>query len=144
VGSDGPPRAWYADGLRFECRPDCGACCTNHDDYSYVYLTEHDCKRLARHLKLTRAEFAARYTELDEGSPVLRMDRPDCPFLDGTRCGVYAARPTQCRTFPFWPENLTSPVRWERLGKFCPGIGHGEVRSLRVIRSCLARRDREE
>lgn len=27
-----------------------------------------------------------------------------CVFLEGTRCGVWGARPVQCATYPFWPE----------------------------------------
>jgi len=93
---------WYAEGLRFECLPDCAACCTNHDDYAYVYLEPGEPERIALHLGLDPGTFAERYTQLDEGWVVLKMDRPDCPFLSGTRCSIYAVRPVQCRTFPFW------------------------------------------
>ena len=88
-----PPRPWYAEGLCFECQPDCGACCTNHDDYAYVYLEGDDLERLASHLGLTAQECAARYTEEDDEFRILRMDEPDCPFLDGRGCSVYPARP---------------------------------------------------
>ena len=36
-----------------------------------------------------------------------------CTFL--TReggCGVYEARPVQCRAYPFWPRVLKSPETW--------------------------------
>ena len=128
---------WYADGLRFECKPDCGACCTNHGDYAYVYLVGDDLARLAALLELTEEECADRYTELEDGDRVLRMDDPACPFLEGSRCGVYDARPRQCRTFPFWNESLSSRTRWRGLRKFCPGIGEGKVHSLRVIQNHL-------
>lgn len=131
--------AWYAAGLRFECQPDCGNCCINHGSYAYVYLDRDDLLRLARHLRLSRREFERRYTTLDSGHRVLRMDRPACPFLDGSRCSVYAARPTQCRTFPFWPSNLTSRAAWSRLRSFCPGIDRGERHPLRVISARMRR-----
>lgn len=133
-----PP--WYADGLCFECMPDCGACCTNHGDYAYIYLEGDDLTRLAGFLGLAADEFSARYTAEDEGQLVLRMDRPDCPFLDGRRCSVYPARPTQCRTFPFWEENLLSAENWRAVAEFCPGIGRGERHPLPVIRQRLAER----
>ncbi len=131
---------WYAQGLRFECVPDCGACCTNHDDYTYVYLEREDLVRLARFLGLTVRVFCERYTELEDGHRVLRMDRPHCPFLEGSRCRVYPARPLQCRTFPFWEECLESPERWRELARFCPGIDRGPLHGLQAIRGLLAAR----
>ncbi len=131
----GEPDPWYAEGLRFECQPDCGACCTNHDDYAYVYLEGDDLERLAAFLRLSPAAFKRRYTRLDDGHRVLRMDRPDCPFLDGGRCTVYPVRPVQCRTVPFWGENLATPEAWRRLSGFCPGVGRGRRHSLLRIRT---------
>jgi uncharacterized protein len=130
-------RPWYAEGLQFECRPDCGHCCTRHGDYDYVYLDPGDVARLAGHLGLGMREFRALHTRKDDGHTILRMDGPACPFLEGARCGVYDARPTQCRTFPFWPENLASRRRWEELASFCPGIGNGPVVRLHTIREQL-------
>jgi hypothetical protein len=128
------PRPWYADGLRFQCRPDCGACCSDHGDYAYLYLEEGDVERLARFLGWDPERFRDRHTALDDGRPVLALNGPDCPFLRGTRCAVYPVRPIQCRTFPFWRENLRSHEEWERLSQFCPGIDAGEHHDLETIR----------
>jgi Fe-S-cluster containining protein len=65
------------------------------------------------------------------------MDGPDCPFLDGSRCSVYGARPAQCETFPFWPENLKTKKRWNELASFCPGIGRGDFVPVETIRAQL-------
>jgi len=130
-------RAWYAEGLRFECQPDCGKCCTRHGEYDYVYLTRDDVVRLAAHFELTVAKFKARWTRKDDGHTILKMDEPACPFLDGTRCTVYRARPAQCSTFPFWPENLKSRAGWDELGTFCPGVGKGDFVPIDVIRKNL-------
>ena len=79
----GPP--WYAEGLQFECQPECGACCTNHGKYAYVYLTPDDLIQLSALLELSPEEFLAAHTDLDEDHIVLKMDQPNCPFLDGLR-----------------------------------------------------------
>ncbi|HET9299261.1 MAG TPA: YkgJ family cysteine cluster protein [Candidatus Polarisedimenticolaceae bacterium] len=134
-----PP--WYAEGLRFACQPDCGRCCSNHDDYAYVYLSEEDAAALAAHLNLDQATFRARWTQVDDGDLVLHMGQDACPFLDGARCTVYEARPTQCRTFPFWKENLKRRGDWEKLKTFCPGIGQGQVHSLLQISERAAERE---
>ena len=131
-----PP--WYAEGLRFACQPDCGRCCSNHGDYTYVYLSEEDAAALATHLGLDDATFRARWTQLDDGDLVLLTGGDACPFLDGARCTVYEARPTQCRTFPFWKENLRRRGRWEGLKAFGPGVGEGPVHSLLQIRELVS------
>ena len=124
---------WYADGLRFECQPDCAQCCSRHDDYAYVYLEGDDLARLAAHFGMTRAAFRRKWTRKDDGYTILKIDGAACPFLEGTRCSVYDARPIQCGTFPFWRENVRSRKRWESLGAFCPGIGRGSFVSLESI-----------
>jgi Fe-S-cluster containining protein len=112
----------------------------NHGNYAYVYLEGDDLARISAHLKITEAECIKRYCDHDDGHLVLRMDDPDCPFLDAGLCSIYAARPTQCSTFPFWEENLASSRAWRGLRRFCPGVGRGERHPLDVIRGHLAQR----
>lgn len=131
----GPRPPWYEGGLRFECQPDCGRCCSRHDDYAYVYLEGDDLPRLAKHLGLSGAEFRKAWTRRDDGYTVLAIEGDACPFLDGARCTVYDARPVQCRTFPFWRENLRTRDRWESLVEFCPGVGRGDFVPLESIRA---------
>ena len=99
--NDKPP--WYAAGLQFECKEDCGACCTNHDEYAYVYLVGDDVDRLVAHLRIDEDDFFTRYTELDDGYLVLRMDSPDCRFsmerdVRPTRRGRRSAAPSRSGT----------------------------------------------
>ena len=118
-------KPWYHKGLRFECSQ-CGNCCRNHGEYAYVYLAQADVEAMAAHLGLSPRAFLRRHCTRDEGYVVLRMDEPACPFLgEDNRCGVYPVRPMQCRTWPFWEENLERAT-WEGpVRDCCPGIGRG-------------------
>jgi Fe-S-cluster containining protein len=135
-------RTWYEDGLRFACRPGCAACCSDHGEYTALYLTAGDVRRLAAHLALETAEFKRRYTVIEDDFLLLRMDQPDCPFLNVGLCQVYDARPVQCRTFPFWKENLKSRRTWIMLCEFCPGIDVGRLHDGEAITRELDRRKR--
>ena len=42
-------------------------------------------------------------------------------------CTVYPARPVQCRTWPFWPENIETPEDWEHVTRGLPRLGRGPV-----------------
>ena len=119
--------AFYAKGLRFQCTG-CGECCrARHGKPSWVYVTIDERRRLARHLKLRTSVFTRRYCEKSNGFFHLRSPTSDCLFLDGARCSVYAARPGQCRTFPFWRENMT-PAAWNgAVARECEGVGRGRL-----------------
>ena len=41
-------------------------------------------------------------------------------------CGIYAVRPLQCRTWPFWDGNLASKENWDASAKRCPGMNRGK------------------
>jgi Fe-S-cluster containining protein len=131
---------WYSNGLRFECQR-CGRCCTNRGPYSFVFLSEADVSSLADNLGLARAEFLARHTAQHEGRTTLRTDLARCEFqADDGSCGVYSARPHQCRSWPFWRENLVRET-WERdVVPLCPGVGTGPLRSAQEI-EVIAQRD---
>ncbi len=123
-------KRWYADGLRFKCT-ECGGCCTGGP--GYVWLEEEDIKALASKLKISREAFLRRYTR-QIGKRISLLEDPlnyDCVFLKENRCSVYDGRPTQCRTFPFWPSLLKSKRDWENARSYCEGIDHpdGEIYS---------------
>ena len=53
---------------------------------------------------------------------VLIQGSYNCVFYTaGVGCGIYDARPIQCRTYPFWDYFKTNT---EELIKECPGINH--------------------
>ena len=45
----------------------------------------------------------------------------------GMDCRIYPVRPRQCRTWPFWPVNLSSPETWALAAGRCPGINRGRI-----------------
>ena len=59
----------------------------------------------------------------------------DCTFFDGQtrRCTVYAARPAQCRTWPFWESTTATPAAWRDVQRGCPGAGTGDFVSVEAI-----------
>lgn len=112
-----------AGGLRFSCTG-CGECCQAAD--AYVWVTPEEVPKIAACLDLEIDDFGARYLRLVDGDLAL-VDHPGrdaCVFWEKEGgCRVYEARPEQCRTYPFWPENLRSRKDWRAVGQVCPGVG---------------------
>jgi Fe-S-cluster containining protein len=122
---------WYADGLQFECTR-CNQCCTGEP--GYVWVDRNRVVSIADFLAMSVREFLTRYCRRVWWRVSLKeMDNGDCVFLTPQGCSIYPVRPEQCRTFPFWPDNLTSRGRWEAVGKRCPGVGKGRLYSLDEI-----------
>ncbi len=120
------------DGRRFECQPGCTNCCRRE---GFVYLTEADVARAAAFLGLTGAEFERKY--LFRTRHVRRLRKPrdsSCYFLLADGCAIHAAKPTQCRAFPFWPELVESEEGWADAGDYCPGIGQGPLVQIAAAR----------
>ena len=129
------PKPWWRDGLRFACQGS-GKCCVSHGAAQYVFVTLEDRRRLAATLGMPTRQFTRRYCSKHEGLFHLGTDEKSCVFLDGRRCKVYEGRPTQCRTWPFWPENMR-PEKWAQVAAFCPGVGKGRVVEADTIRDIL-------
>lgn len=133
--------------MRFSCQSS-GKCCVLRGGFGYVYLTLEDRRRLARHLGLNTRSFTREYCRKDEtGFYFLRDEEPgqkECRFLEGKQCGVYEARPTQCRTWPFWPENMSAKT-WSRdVAGFCPGVGKGSVWSQEQIEAVIEEQEKAD
>lgn len=121
-----------ARDMRFQCQPGCTRCC---EQQGFVYLAEGDVPRLAEFLGMTVDEVERRYVYRTKNLARLRIPRQArCFFLKDGGCGVHPAKPTQCRTFPFWPELVESAQAWRRTGARCPGIGKGELVNIESVR----------
>lgn len=120
--------------MKFECQESCGGQCCKipKGKTMFVYLTMADRLRLATFLKQPVSQFAQKasffFTRFSRAGIYwflkIKAGSDQCPFLFNGKCRVYEARPDQCRTWPFWPENLKKETE-EHFIKACPGIGVG-------------------
>ena len=117
---------WYRDGLRFTCTR-CGHCCTGEP--GFVWVGDDDLAALAEARGETLDEVKALYTRSTPRGRTLReKNNGDCIFYDREQgCTVYAVRPPQCRSFPFWDSNVATPEAWQQTCEVCPGSGRGEL-----------------
>lgn len=118
-------KPWYKDGLSFKCTG-CGKCCTGAP--GYVWVNEKEIAEMADFLEISIKEFSIKYLRKVNGRFALVETKKhyDCIFLKDKKCLVYGARPTQCRTFPFWPQILKNQNSWQATAKDCEGI-HNET-----------------
>ncbi|KAF4137788.1 putative zinc- or iron-chelating domain [Phytophthora infestans] len=115
--------------LRFRCTS-CGKCCTGRG--GRVRVNDREVEELAAATDSSPSEFNRKFTRVVEEdvdgqkrTQLVLQQTPDdkqCIFLQGSKCSVYQARPTQCRTFPWWPRHLVSDYDWQLAAKDCEGI----------------------
>lgn len=133
-------RDWYKGGLKFHCIG-CGDCCCGEP--GYVWANKAEIKAMADALDLDVEEFERQCVRA-VGIRKSLTERPggDCILLDEEtrKCRVYDVRPRQCRTWPFWPSNLTSPAAWVEAAQRCPGCNHGRLYTDEEIREIIKAR----
>ena len=123
---------WYQDGLRFRCTR-CGNCCTGEP--GNVWVTDEEIAAIAEYRNETVDEVTARLTRpATRGRGLREKTNGDCIFYDRELgCTIYAVRPRQCRTWPFWESNVNTPEAWRQTCKTCPGSGQGDLVSAEEI-----------
>ncbi len=113
------PDVWYAGGLQFECTQ-CGNCCSGQP--GYVWLTLDDMDRIAAFLNIPFDQFTrTSVRRIGSRYSLTETANYDCTFLTRDSrgkagCSIYPVRPMQCRTWPFWDDNLKAPNAWDRAG----------------------------
>ena len=120
-----------------------GNCCTGES--GNIYLNQNEMAAIAEHLQLPIVEFKETYL-LKKGYKFSIKERivgdsHDCVFFDREikGCGIYPVRPTQCRTFPFWPYFKTHK---EELQEECPGILFHSTEALSTdVPKCRAKKE---
>ncbi len=122
---------WYVAGLHFEC-VQCGRCCSGPGE-GYIWVTKPEIKFIADFLKISVGQLRRKFLKRVglRTTIIEHHGTRDCILLQDIagqkRCIIYPVRPSQCRTWPFWPDNLTNPDAWNKAAQKCPGISHGRL-----------------
>lgn len=143
-GESNPDYKWFQDrsSLPFECTS-CGKCCQTK---GHVYMNPDEFEAAANLLEVSKQDFIQQFAShksvetksngeervwirLRDDSQLSENDQSKeshgCIFLkEDNTCRIYEARPTQCSTYPFWPDLLASKKAW-----------NDEVRRLEVDES---------
>jgi len=115
---------FFDEGIRFECRR-CGDCCTG--DPGIVRVNEREIADIAAYLGMPVSAVVETFLYFwENGHSIKEASDGRCLFFENG-CRIYPARPTQCRTFPFWFANLRSEARWNKIRSLCQGIGNGRL-----------------
>jgi len=124
------PEKWYHAGLNFSCK-ECGSCCAGFQE-GYVWISPAEVLTLADFLRISPEQFKQQYLRRvgRRYSLIEKQPSKDCIFLTPSGkgkkiCTIYPLRPRQCRTWPFWKENLSSPSAWADARQVCPGMDEG-------------------
>jgi len=116
------------DGFDFAFTPTAcdsceGRCCTGES--GNIFVSPQEISALAKLKKMDETLFRIEYLE-KRGYKFSLKEKivgvsHDCIFFDrqANGCGVYEARPLQCRTFPFWDYFKT---HLQALKNECPGV----------------------
>lgn len=128
---------YHNTSIRFKCTQ-CSQCCFG-GEHAYVQVNLQEIENIIKFMKIDMEHFKNEYlTKLVDNGYGIRMTqsllekitgkKDHCTLLgkDG-KCSVYSVRPTQCRTYPFWPEILISEDRWNDEVNRCEGINTGDV-----------------
>jgi uncharacterized protein len=127
-------RYFFDKGLRFACLQ-CGGCCGG--DPGTIFISGKEITVLADHLKVSQSQLIRKYLYPFKDSYSIREDdQGRCLFFDNG-CTIHPVRPHQCRTFPFWFDNLRSESRWRNITQQCPGIGQGRQYTREEILSIV-------
>ncbi len=129
----------YENGINFQCQGSAN-CCISRGSYGFVFLSKKDLIKLAKFFKVSLMDFKKKHCDITDGFLHLKEIRKkgECIFLkDNNKCGVYKYRPTQCKTWPFWQENMNVKMWNDDVVNFCPGIGKGKLLNKKKIEKLL-------
>lgn len=119
------------DGFDFtfngaKCSECGGKCCYGESGYIFTSISEME--QISSFLRIPFEDFCLRYIKkvgmrfsLIEKTCNDKEKGISCIFFDeeGLGCSIYAVRPKQCRTFPFWSSYKSNK---DELAKRCMGV----------------------
>jgi len=101
---------------------DCANCCKT----TGPLWTLRDRERIAKHLKLTTADFETQYLRIDEDGDWVLKSLP-CPFLGQDHyCDIYDVRPKACREYPHTDRVKQHQILhlMDRNADICPAVAN--------------------
>ncbi|GAX84283.1 hypothetical protein CEUSTIGMA_g11705.t1 [Chlamydomonas eustigma] len=110
---------------KFHCTQ-CGKCCTGKGE---IWVKEKEATTISDHLNVQLSTFLSTYVKQYnkyKGFWLLksRNDSESCIFLEDNKCSIHSVRPSQCSTYPWWPE-LMDKERWDwEKENICEGFDH--------------------
>lgn len=128
-------RAWFKDGLRFKCNG-CGVCCGGEP--GVIWVNEEEIIKISDYLKMPVDQFAKKFLrKIVKRYSLIELHNGDCVMFDNG-CKIYPVRPYQCKSFPFWLQNLETQEKWEALKDECPGIDKEKLYTLEEINDIIS------
>lgn len=122
------------EALRFECTQ-CGACCERP---GVIYMEDEDIARIAEHLKISVEEVQSEMLTQEGGLWVIKVTRSrQCRFYVDKKCTIHDIKPLQCKSYPFWPENVCTRADWLEVKPDCEGIDKGRSYDAETVRRIL-------
>lgn len=122
-------RRWFDKAISFACTS-CGKCCKSYNNQIKVYLNTIETIQISDHIGADIDEFQKKYIDIhyDQHQNELislksNENKTNCIFLKQNQCSIYEVRPTQCRTYPYWPQHMLGKNTWlKEASSTCEGM----------------------
>lgn len=127
-----------------------GKCCTGAS--GFIFITKDDVLNISKKLEMEPEKFMKKYARwvpnLKKWSLIEKSLGEDfhCFFLsNGKTCDIYDVRPTQCKTYPYWPGVMKSEESWRDESIGCEGmrVPEAPLNSVEKILSTLKEQEED-
>ena len=109
-------------------------------------MNADEVKRIAKHEGLDAKRWVKERASRSRNGRIVLGHRADgaCIYLEeDSKCSIHEFKPTQCKAFPWWRENLRTPGSWAKVKRECPGIDDSAAPLIdpNTIRGWMSRDD---